>query len=137
MSTLVDTIFLSDIEINRGQIRFPSENGSDPKSCSDRSRKTVKGGVGPVAGVSAAWMRGQAPMDGLTASPATGPTPASLSSPAFDVAVEVAGQRPALPQVQGATLQRNPTLRQRRLCIRPPRTTILRFARTGARPYSC
>ena len=51
--------------------------------------------------------------------PATGPTPASLSSPAFDVAVEVAGQRPALPQVQGATLQRNPTLRQRRLCIRP------------------
>ncbi|MBA0232355.1 hypothetical protein D7Y48_20470 [Stenotrophomonas maltophilia] len=31
----------------------------------------------------------------------------------------------------------NPTLRQRRLCIRPPRTTILRFARAGAHPYSC
>ncbi|MBA0378657.1 hypothetical protein D7U93_05210 [Stenotrophomonas maltophilia] len=39
-----------------GQIRFPPENGSDPKSISDRSRETVEGGVGPVAGVSAAWM---------------------------------------------------------------------------------
>jgi hypothetical protein len=34
----------------RGQIRFPTENGSDPKSISNRSRKTVEGGVGPVAG---------------------------------------------------------------------------------------
>ena len=38
------------------QIRFPPENGSDPKRISNRSRKTVEGGVGPVAGVSAAWM---------------------------------------------------------------------------------
>ncbi len=39
-----------------GQIRFPSENGSDPKSRSNRPQESVEGGVGPVAGVSAAWM---------------------------------------------------------------------------------
>ncbi|HFL6947341.1 TPA: hypothetical protein ACG4O2_004410, partial [Stenotrophomonas maltophilia] len=33
--------------------------------------------------------------------------------------------------------KRNPTLRQRRLCNLSPRTTILRFARAGAHPYSC
>ncbi|MBA0272134.1 hypothetical protein D7U77_05730 [Stenotrophomonas maltophilia] len=43
MSTLVDT-----------SVRH--RNRSDPKRISNRSRKTVEGGVGPVAGVSAAWM---------------------------------------------------------------------------------
>ncbi len=52
-----------------GQIRFPSKTDL---SCSDRSRKTVKGGVGPVAGVSAAWM--PRPSHGrLTASPQPDP----------------------------------------------------------------
>ena len=39
-----------------GQIRFPTENGSDPKSHSERSQKSVEGGVGPVAGAGAPWM---------------------------------------------------------------------------------
>ncbi|TGR54004.1 hypothetical protein EN794_008425 [Mesorhizobium sp. M00.F.Ca.ET.151.01.1.1] len=42
--------------MNPGQIRFPQENGSEPKGNSDSSQETVEGGVGPVAGVSAAWM---------------------------------------------------------------------------------
>ncbi|MBA0353307.1 hypothetical protein B9Y74_08995 [Stenotrophomonas maltophilia] len=44
---------------------------------------------------------GPGPGGGLAAPPATGPTPPSHGNPAFAVAVEVAGQRPALPQVQG------------------------------------
>ncbi|WP_414498789.1 hypothetical protein, partial [Stenotrophomonas maltophilia] len=41
--------------IKWGQIRFPQENGSDPKRPSGRSQETVEGGVGQVVGVSAAW----------------------------------------------------------------------------------
>ncbi|TIE60053.1 hypothetical protein DI041_11240 [Stenotrophomonas maltophilia] len=36
--------------------RTTAEHGSALQK-GDRSRKTVRGGVGPVAGVSAAWMR--------------------------------------------------------------------------------
>ncbi len=49
--------------------------------------------------------RGQAPMDGFTASPHSDTAPPTRGMPAF--AVEVAGQRPALPQVQGAALPKN------------------------------
>ncbi len=70
-----------------GQIRFPAENGSDPESRSDRLRKPVEGGVGPVAGVSAAWMPRPSPHGGFTASPATGPAPPSHGKPAFAIAV--------------------------------------------------
>ncbi len=48
--------------------------------------------------------RGQAPKDGFTASPATGPTPPTHRKPASASAIavpEVAGQRPALLRVQG------------------------------------
>ncbi|TIL13610.1 hypothetical protein E4419_14615 [Stenotrophomonas maltophilia] len=59
-----------------------------------RSRKSVGGGVGPVTGVSAAWMPRPSPgghfRDGFTASPATGPTPPSHGNPAFALAVAVA-----------------------------------------------
>ncbi len=73
VSTLVDTSVRYRY-IKWGQIRFPQENGSDPKRRSGRSQETVEGGVnlskagwvrlensveggvGPVAGVSAAWM---------------------------------------------------------------------------------
>ncbi|KAG1384966.1 hypothetical protein G6F59_017693 [Rhizopus arrhizus] len=44
--------------------------------------------------------------------PATGPFPPSLGMHVFAVAVEVAGQRPALPQVQGCKPCRStPSLR--------------------------
>ncbi len=94
----------SDIEWNSGgQIRFPKESGSDTKRRPSSSRETVEGGVGPVAGVSAAWMPRPSPgghfRDGFTASPATGPTPPSLRKPAFDVDVALAsagaGRSPA------------------------------------------
>ena len=72
----------------------PVARQRDPTPCSDRSRKTVEGGEGPVAGVSAAWMprpsSGGHFMDGFTASPATGPTPPSHRNPAFALAVAVA-----------------------------------------------
>ncbi|MRI42945.1 hypothetical protein D5301_11940 [Stenotrophomonas sp. MH181796] len=48
--------FLSDIEIQTG-VGSVFLRKTDPTPCrSDSSRKTVEGGVGPVAGVSAAWM---------------------------------------------------------------------------------
>ncbi len=73
-------------------------------------REIVEGGVGPVAGCKRHGWRAQASRDGFTASPATGPTLPSRSKPAFAfaVAVEVAGQRPALPRVQGAALPNTP-----------------------------
>ncbi len=54
--------------------------------------------------------RGQAPMDGFTASPATGPTPPShgMHAVASAVASEVAGQRPALPAGAGCNPAANP-----------------------------
>ncbi len=55
VSTLVDTSVRYRY-IKWGQIRFPQENGSDPKRPSVRSQETVEGGVGQVVGVSAAWM---------------------------------------------------------------------------------
>ncbi len=35
---------------------YQSEIGADQRSAPTTSRETVEGGVGPVAGVSAAWM---------------------------------------------------------------------------------
>ncbi len=55
VSTLVDTSVRYRY-IKWDQIRFPQENGSDPKRPSGRSQETVEGGVGQVVGVSAAWM---------------------------------------------------------------------------------
>ncbi|MBA0273832.1 hypothetical protein D7U77_14540 [Stenotrophomonas maltophilia] len=52
-----------------------------------RSQETVEGGVGPVAGVSAAWMPRPSPHGRVTASPAIGSTPPSHRKPASAVAV--------------------------------------------------
>ncbi|MBA0297483.1 hypothetical protein D7Y24_03490 [Stenotrophomonas maltophilia] len=56
--------------------------------------ESVRGGAVSECGVSAAWARGM-PRAGWAGCPA----PPILRKPA--VAVEVAGQRPALPRVQG------------------------------------
>ncbi len=99
VSTLVDTSVRYRY-IKWDQIRFPQENGSDPKRPSGRSQESVEGEVGPVAGVSAAWMPRPSPMDGFTASPTTWPTPPTHRKPAFAVALAVAsasagsGRRP-------------------------------------------
>jgi hypothetical protein len=63
--------------------------------------------MGPVAG---AWRMDAAakPRDGLQR-PRDRTHPPSHRKPAFDVAVEVAGQRPALPRVPGATRPTPPT----------------------------
>ncbi|MBA0260343.1 hypothetical protein D7Y46_20735 [Stenotrophomonas maltophilia] len=76
-------------------------------------------------------------MDGFTASPQTHSAPPSHGMPAVavavEVAVEVAGQRPALPQVQGCKPCRTPLtppspLQSRRRCA-----PGLRSARDGHR----
>ncbi len=73
-----------------GQIRFPPENGSDPKSRSNTPQETVEGGVGAGGGREHPGWRDRASMDGFTASPATGPTPPTYRNPAVAVAVAVA-----------------------------------------------
>ncbi len=99
VSTLVDTSVRYRY-IKWGQIRFPQENGSDPKRPSGRSQETVEGGVGQVVGVSAAWMPRPSPHDGFTGVPTTWPTPPTQRKPAFAVALAVAsasagsGRRP-------------------------------------------
>ena len=58
---------LSDIEINRGQIRFPTENGSDPMTpCRTKINPTVTGKLSKVgrcglAGPLAPWMAPSSP----------------------------------------------------------------------------
>ncbi len=73
---------LSDIEINRGQIRFPTENGSDPMTpCRTKINPTVTGKLSKVgrcglAGPLAPWMAHRALRDGFTACPASPHRPA-------------------------------------------------------------
>ncbi len=72
---------LSDNEINWGQIRFPKENGSDPMTPPDsRTYPTVTGKLSKagrcrIAGCPRHGCRGQAPMDGFTASPQSDTAP--------------------------------------------------------------
>ncbi|QNG68087.1 hypothetical protein NIPOLPBK_01270 [Stenotrophomonas maltophilia] len=111
-----------------GQIRFPLENGSDPNrfrylieihprmAWIYRSRKSVEGGVGPVAGVSAAWMPRPSPRDGFTASPATGPTPTPRRKPASAVAVAVAlAVAPACSRCRAQPCRTPPLMLRRRM----------------------
>ncbi|MEQ3438009.1 hypothetical protein STENO_002148 [Stenotrophomonas maltophilia] len=114
---------LSDNEINRGQIRFPTENGSDPMPLPHAvptTHSTVTGTLSKVgrcriAGCPRHGCRGQAPMDGFTASPQSDTAPPNHSQPraalalALALALAVAGQRPALPRVQGAALPPPPS----------------------------
>ncbi len=74
---------LSDNEINRGQIRFPKENGSDPMPSamplpgqSNRHRATVEGGAVSDCGVSAAWMPRPSPQGRVHGVPAIRHRPA-------------------------------------------------------------
>ncbi|AVO31763.1 hypothetical protein C6Y55_18440 [Stenotrophomonas maltophilia] len=87
-----------------------------------RSREIVEGGVGPVAGVSAAWMPRPSPgghfRDGFTASPATGSTPPTHRKPAFDVASALA--------VASAGAGRSPA-------DNPPPATVRRTGNPGPR----
>ncbi len=92
----------SDIEWNSGDRSvFQRKADLTPRRPSS-SRETVEGGVGPVAGVSAAWMPRPSPeghfRDGFTASPPPDP-PAIPQKPAFDVDVALAsagaGRSPA------------------------------------------
>ena len=106
-----------------GQIRFPAENGSDPRFISIPDRCVDQGRHLPTAaeicqrwggvGCQDRWRHGwrhRASRDGFTASPHSDTGPPTHGMPAFDVdvAAEVAGQRPALPQVQGCKPCRNP-----------------------------
>ncbi len=71
---------------------YQSEIGADQRSAPTTSRVklskagwvrfSVEGGVGPVA-CPRHGRRGQAPMDGFTASPETGPTPPSHGDASF------------------------------------------------------
>ena len=78
---------------------FPTDRGNLSKAGWVRLRGREPHGCGD-----------RAYMDVLAAAPATGPTPPTLRNPAsaVAVAVEVAGQRPALRRVQGAALPANP-----------------------------
>ncbi|TIL16159.1 hypothetical protein E4419_06745 [Stenotrophomonas maltophilia] len=51
--------------------------------CSSRSRKTVEGGVGPVAGVSAAWMPRPSPQGRVYGVPCHRTHPASPQIASF------------------------------------------------------
>ena len=106
-----------DPSLFRGQIPFPQERDLTPTPRrSDRfhprmawiycrHREPVEGGEVSDGGVSAAWMPRPSPQ-GFTASPPsdTSPPPHAETQSRFGFGVEVAGQRPALPQVQGAAL---------------------------------
>src|SRR6185437_6608695 len=90
------------------KVDTPGARHAIPPDC----RNLSKAGWVRLRGCPRHGCRGQAPKDGFTASPATGPTPPSHRKPAVAVAVapEVAGQRPALPlrRVQGAALPTHP-----------------------------
>jgi hypothetical protein len=103
-----------------GQIRFPAENGSDPRFISIPDRCVDQGRHLPTAAEICQRWGGvgcqphgcgcQASRDGFTASPHSDTAPPTHGEPAFDVdvAAEVAGQRPALQQVQGCKPCRTP-----------------------------
>ncbi len=74
--------------------RSTPTNSSAERIPTDRGRLSKAGWV-RWRGCPRHGCRGQAPRDGFTASPATGPAPPSLSSPAFDVASAGAGRSPA------------------------------------------
>jgi hypothetical protein len=120
---LVDTSVRYRMSIRVDQVTPPEQNAVP----TDRGNLSKRGGsgCGGVRGMDAAAK----PMDGFTASPATGPTPPTHRKPAFDVDV-ASGRHYGGCRVQPC--RTNPTLRQRRLCNRPPRTTILWFARRRA-----
>ncbi|CAQ47187.1 hypothetical protein Smlt3778 [Stenotrophomonas maltophilia K279a] len=89
---------------------YQSEIGADQRSAPTTSRvKLSKAGWVRLRGCPRHGCRGQAPTDGFTASPATGPTPPSHGMHAL--AVDVAGQRPALPGCRAQPCQQTPTLR--------------------------
>ncbi len=83
-----------------------------PRHASGGLGRTPNPGLAVCAGQRTRASRDRAYMDVLAASPATGPTPPSLSRPAVAVAVavasEVAGQRPALPAGAGCNPAANP-----------------------------
>ncbi len=71
---------------------YQSEIGADQRSAPTTSRvKLSKAGWVRLRGCPRHGCRGQAPRDGFTATPATGPTPPSHGLPAFDVDVDSAG----------------------------------------------
>ncbi|MBA0237097.1 hypothetical protein D7Y49_22965 [Stenotrophomonas maltophilia] len=76
-----------------------------PRHASGGLGRTPNPGLAVCAGLRTRASGDRASKDGFTASPAIGPTPPSPSKPASAVASavasEVAGQRPALPRVQG------------------------------------
>ncbi len=81
--------------------------------------KLSKVGRCRIAGCPRHGCRGQAPRDGLTASPQSDTAPPSHRQPraALALALAVAGQRPALPQVQGAALPTPPPLRTKTISL--------------------
>ena len=93
-------------------------NGIRPRALADRGKLSKAGWV-RLRGCERHGCRDQAYRDVFTAPPSTGPTPPTLRKPAFDV--EVAGQRPALQQVQGC---------------KPCRTTLTSTAPAGCCPHT-
>jgi len=99
-----------------GWVRLRGVSAMGPRHASGGLGRTPNPGLAVCAGQRTRASGDRAYMDVLAAAPATGPTPPTLRKPAFDsavasaVAVEVAGQRPALPlrRVQGAALPANP-----------------------------
>ena len=90
---------LSDNEIDWGQIRFPKENGSDPTPpCRSRISPTVTGKLSKagrcrIAGCPRHGCRGQAPMDGFTASPQSDTAPPNPQKTRAFLALALASSR--------------------------------------------
>jgi hypothetical protein len=104
---------LSDNEIDWGQIRFPKENGSDPRTpCRSRISPTVTGKLSKagrcrIAGCPRHGCRGQAPMDGFTASPQSDTAPPNPQETRAVFGFGFRCCRPAAgttPQMQGTAL---------------------------------
>ncbi len=99
VSTLVDT---SVRYRNKTGVRsvFRRKTDLTPRDLPADRRKLSKAGWGRLWGCPRHGCRGQAPMDGFTASPTTWPTPPTHRKPAFAVALAVAsasagsGRRP-------------------------------------------
>jgi len=117
---------LTDNEINRGQIRFPTENGSDPMTPRDsRTHPTVTGKLSKVgrcriAGCPRHGCRGQAPMDGFTASPQsdTAPPNTQTTQSRFGLGFGFGSSCcPGSQQVQRAALPAHPPLRTKTISL--------------------
>ena len=99
----------SDIQMNLGSEAVPTNGRHPPVQEAvppDRGELSKAGWV-RLRGCERHGCRDQAPMDGFTASPSTGPTPPTHGKPAFDVDLALAGAGlQALPREPPSLLRR-------------------------------